>query len=233
MIELPFVFVAGLLGTAHCIGMCGPFTIAIGGRAKSLSHNVARQAWYSAGRIFTYAFLGGAAGFGGWRLAQMFPGLVNLPAILAIAAGGFLIYQGLAALKLLPKRMTVGHTTCLAAGMFKTFLTGKSSTQVFLAGLLTGFLPCGLLYGMLALAASTRNVGWGALLMACFGLGTTPLMMLLGSGSSLLTFASRKYLYQAAAWCVVVAGVVSLARGFGFIQIDGVMAGSGCPMCDG
>jgi len=233
VIELPFVFMAGILGSAHCLGMCGPFTLAIAGGSRSLGHNVARQSIYSCGRVFTYAFLGAAAGFGGWRLSPMFPALVNLPAMLAIVAGGFLIYQGLAALNLLPKKLSVGHGNCLAGSMFKTFLTGRSHTQVFLAGMLTGFLPCGLLYGMLTLAASTQHVGYGMLLMIVFGFGTVPIMMLLGSGSSILSFGSRQCLYKAAAWCVMIAGILSMARGFGFIQIEGLITGGGCPMCNG
>jgi sulfite exporter TauE/SafE len=124
---------------------------------------------------------------------------VNLPALLAIAAGAFLIYQGLASLNLLPRRIVMGHSSCLAGSMFKTYLTGQGFTQIFLAGMLTGFLPCGLLYGMLTLAASTRHVGYGDLLMACFGLGTAPVMMLFGSGGSLFSLASRKHVYQVAA----------------------------------
>ena len=70
MIELPLLFTAGILGSTHCLGMCGPFALAIGSQAPGWKSNLLRQLVYSAGRIFTYASLGAMAGFGGWRLGR-------------------------------------------------------------------------------------------------------------------------------------------------------------------
>ena len=97
MIEWPFVFVSGLLGSAHCLGMCGPFALAIGSAAPAWRTNLARQLCYSAGRIFTYAVLGAAAAFVGLRMARAVEPWTNMPAILAIAAGAMLVVQGLLA----------------------------------------------------------------------------------------------------------------------------------------
>ncbi len=57
MIELPLVLLGGLLGSSHCIGMCGGFAISIGLGNRRLSSHVLRQLVYSSGRVFTYAFL--------------------------------------------------------------------------------------------------------------------------------------------------------------------------------
>ena len=92
MIELPLVFVAGILGTAHCLGMCGTFALLIGGGSQTWSRAAARQTSYTTGRVFTYAVLGAGAGYGGSRLAAILPGFVNIPATLAIVAG-VLIYE--------------------------------------------------------------------------------------------------------------------------------------------
>ena len=99
---------------------------------------------------------------------------------------------------------------------------------MFLAGLATGFLPCGLLYGMLANAASTSDLLTGGLTMAVFGLGTAPVMVLTGFGGSLLGVAQRRRLFQAAGWCVVITGAITLVRG-----IYGLQPGQipGCPLC--
>lgn len=231
MIEWPLVLLAGLLGSSHCIGMCGGFALAIGGGARSLRHNVLRQAVYTSGRLFTYAVLGAAVGFGGMRLASLVPGAVVLPALLAIAAGLLLLWQGLAATGWLPRRgLPPAATPCLAAPMFRTFLTSPDLGGVFLAGLLTGLLPCGLLYGMLALAASSRSMWLGMAAMVLFGLGTAPVMMLAGSGGSLLSLAGRRRLLHAAAWCVVLAGAVSIARGVAFL-LPGADPQTACPFC--
>ena len=234
MIEWPLVFAAGLLGSSHCIGMCGGFALAIGGSSSSLSANLGRQLTYTGGRVFTYAFLGAAAGFGGWRLADAVPQLINLPALLAIVAGCVLVYQGLRAAGWLGRPAKAAKGPCLAGSIFSTFLTAPGLTNAFLAGLLTGMMPCGLLYGMLALAASSQNVWLGAAAMALFGLGTAPIMILTGCGGSLLSLAARRGVLRLAAWCVVATGAISIARGCGFLTLFAHAAGidaEDCPLC--
>jgi sulfite exporter TauE/SafE len=231
VIEWPLVFMAGLLGSSHCIGMCGGFALALGSSAVTFRANLGRQLVYTAGRVFTYTVLGMAAAFGGWRLASAMPQLVNLPAALAIVAGCFLIYQGLKSAGWLGRPVRGAANGCLAGSIFSTFLTAPGWTGPFLAGLLTGLLPCGLLYGMLALAASSRNLWIGGAAMALFGLGTAPVMVLTGSGGSLLSLAARRHVLRVAAWCVVLTGLISIARGCGFLTLGGAAETGNCPFC--
>lgn len=231
MIELPLVFLGGLLGSSHCIGMCGPFALTIGSSASGIGANFVRQLVYTLGRIATYSIAGAIAGFGGMRLTQAFPAIVNLPALLAILAGVLLLYQGLLAAGVLPKSISANQSSCLGGTFLASFLTAPGLTNVFLAGVFTGFLPCGLVYAFLALAASSANMATAAAAMAIFGLGTAPIMMLTGCSGSLLSLASRRRVYQIAAWCVVLTGAVSVARGFGFVHIPGWFDPPGCPMC--
>jgi len=231
MIELPLIFVAGILGTAHCLGMCGPFALAIGSTAPGWSSALAKQAAYTAGRVFTYAVLGAAAGFCGARLIRTVPTLVNIPAALAIVAGTLLFVQGLQATGLFRKRV-VGPASgsCLAGGFFAQFLRQPGASGVFLAGLLTGFMPCGLLYGILALAMSTHSVVLGAITLVVFGMGTAPAMLIAGVSGRLMGLATRRWLYAVAAWCLIGTGVVSVVRGVSFIAVaDEPIAG--CPLC--
>lgn len=230
MIEWPLIFGSGLLGSAHCLGMCGPFALALGAAAPSSRANLWRQSWYSAGRIFTYAVLGAAAAFLGNWLTDKLPGWTNVPAILALVAGGFLIVQGLLATGVLPKRGVSGAAACPGAAAFKALLGGRSTSDVFLAGLFTGLLPCGLLYGMLALAGSTGDVPRGLATMVVFGLGTVPAMVAAGLGGSLLGVAARKRIHAVAAWCLVLTGVVSIARGAGGVSFTAEPP-AGCPFC--
>ncbi len=231
MIEWPLVFGAGLLGTAHCMGMCGPFALALGAAAPSPRANLWRQSWYSLGRIFTYSVLGAAAAFFGNWLAQKLPGWTNVPAVLALVAGGFLVVQGLLATGIIKKRGVSGGMACPGASAFKALLGGRSTTDVFLAGLFTGLLPCGLLYGMLALAGSTGDVVTGLGIMAVFGLGTVPGMVATGVGGSLVGLAARKRMHSIAAWCLVVTGCVSIARGASGLSFSEKPA-AGCPFCE-
>ncbi|MCA9122249.1 MAG: sulfite exporter TauE/SafE family protein [Planctomycetaceae bacterium] len=233
MTALPLVFIAGILGSSHCIGMCGPFALTIGSGAGNWKTNFGRQAIYSVGRIFTYAVFGAVAGAAGLYLHQNIPSLVNVAALLAIVSGLFLLYQGLLAARLIRRRSpNASGVPCLAGDFFATFLKSPGLHNVFLAGLFTGMLPCGLVYGFVALAASTGDLLAGSGVMIAFGLGTTPIMMLTGCGASLLSLAARKNIYRVAAWCVILTGLVSIARGAGFVEIPGWFAASGCPMCD-
>jgi sulfite exporter TauE/SafE len=236
MIELPLIFVAGILGTAHCLGMCGPFALLIGGVSRTWSGMLGRQLAYTTGRLFTYGVLGAAAGFCGARLAALVPTFINIPAALAISAGLFLTYQGLKAAGWLPAsvglqwRLQPAAGSCLASGFLGQFLRQPGASGVFLAGLFTGLLPCGLLYGMLALATSTHSVPLGAATMTVFGLGTAPAMILAGLSGRLVGLATRRRLFAAAAWCLILTGLVSVARGVSYMSISGQQP-AGCPMC--
>lgn len=233
MIELPFVFMSGLLGSAHCLGMCGPFAIAIGSGTRSWKQNLWRQSCYTVGRVFTYGFLGALAAFGGATLSRQAAVWVRVPAVLSIVAGLFLIYQGLSTAGVFQawsRGKASSGTACLAASFFASFLRAPAARQVFIAGMLTGFLPCGLVYAMLALAASSSSLWQGIVTMALFGLGTSPVMMLTGWGGSLLHWTWRQRMLKIAAWCVVVAGVLSVVRGAGFLPMQ-AEAKPHCPFC--
>ena len=251
-IELPLIFLGGLLGSAHCVGMCGGFAVAIGAGAPSWGANLVRQCIYSGGRIFTYATLGAVVGYAGLRLAQDMPRVINAQALFAIVAGVFLIVQGLISagvlwrLKLVlvgrlstRKQAPASHgvhsaaiVSCLTGGMVGSLLRTPGSQAAFLAGMLTGFLPCGLVYAYLALATSTNDPFAGLITMVAFGLGTIPLMVLTGAGMSLASPTKRQFVLRLAAWCVVVTGVIALARGAYAINLAPSKPAVSCPFCD-
>lgn len=229
MIELPLILVAGVLGSPHCIGMCGPFALAIGTAAPDWKRNIVRQLTYGCGRIFTYSFLGACAGFGGVALTNQFSKWSSLPALLSISAGVFLLYQGLLAAGVLPRRGVKSSNGCLSASFFAAFIKDSRRRYVFLAGLFTGLLPCGLVYAFLALAVSSGSMTRGLLTMMLFGLGTMPVMVATGCGGLILNWRSLAQLMRIAAWAVVVAGCICVARGIGFLPL--MAQQPGCPLC--
>ena len=95
---------------------------------------------------------------------------------------------------------------CLAGTFVGPFLNSPRLSNVLLAGVLTGFLPCGLVYGYLALASSSASIRDGLLTMCIFGAGTGPLMILAGTGASLLSHGRRRNLLRISAVCVVLTG---------------------------
>lgn len=231
--ELSMVFLAGVLGSSHCIGMCGPFALTIGSSTRGWSASLGRQLVYSCGRIFTYTVLGATAGFAGLSLTNSLPSLLNVPAMLSLVAGVLLLWQGLAAAGVLRRPLSAARGPCLAHTLFASFLTSGAARDTFLAGLFTGLLPCGLVYSFVALAASSANMASGAVTLALFGLGTVPVMVLTGCGASLIGGRARRGMYRFAAWCVVLAGCLSLARGVAALQISGStdVPPLDCPLC--
>ncbi|MFM8733955.1 MAG: sulfite exporter TauE/SafE family protein [Pirellulales bacterium] len=229
-VEWPLLVAAGMAGVAHCLGMCGPFALAIGAGTRDWRANLRRQAAYSLGRVFTYAVLGAAAGFVAARFAGSLPTWANVPAALAITAGLLLVWQGLLATGLIRRRGVAAGGACPGGAALRGLLAARGCGEVFLAGLFTGLLPCGLLYGMLAYAASCRDVLSGMVAMAAFGTGTMPGMIAAGLGGSILGVAGRRRLHVVAAWCLVATGVVSIVRGASFVTLPGAEP-AGCPFC--
>ena len=233
MIELPLIFVGGLLGSAHCLGMCGPLAVALsaGTERRSLA---TRQGAFSIGRVFTYGFCGAAAGWGGAWLSADSRGLVLSQAWLAILAGVLLVLMGAVTAGLLPKPAAriLSGLPCGAAGWLKTFLTSPGWASALVAGMFTGFIPCGLVYAFLLKAGSTGSVWQGWLTMVAFGLGTIPLMVAIGLGGQLLSVAGRARLFRIAAWCIVLTGAISISRGWAQLNPPPDSATAPCPLCE-
>lgn len=230
MTEWSLIFLGGLLGSSHCVGMCGGFALSVGMGASGWQNNLARQIVYSLGRLFTYTFIGTVVGFVGLRLSQQAT-IVNVQAVLSIVAGLLLVIQGLYSAGVLPawRMRASSQSNCLARSFFGSFLTSPGWWNMFIAGLLTGFLPCGLVYAFLALAASSGDMLAGAMIMSLFGLGTIPIMVLTGTGATAFALTTRTRLLKIAAACVVITGIISMNRGLAYWQQAPT---NSCPMCD-
>jgi sulfite exporter TauE/SafE len=116
--------------------------------------------------------------------------------------------------------------------MCGSLLRAAQLRSVFLGGVINGLLPCGLVYAYLALAAGSGDMLRGAFTMACFGLGTLPLMVATGCSGSLLSCGRRRQLLRLAACCVILTGVLTVARGISFMHIADPPTSQGCPLCD-
>jgi len=162
----------GLVGSLHCVGMCGPFALSCGGRASHVA------AW-QAGKLVTYSALGAVAGFTG----AVLPGPAWLPQIFSAV---LIVWFGAAMAGLLPE------PTVQLPGLtrFATRAAGKrdvGSRLVF--GAANGLLPCGLVYAALGLAIASGEAATGALAMIAFGLGTVPLL-------TTVAFSAHRILHQ-------------------------------------
>lgn len=222
------IVLGGLAGSAHCLGMCGGFVIILGSQKFGFWRNLGRQVIYASGRVCTYTLAGAIVGYCGWRMSLELRHVLNLQAWFAIAAGLFLIFQSFFAAGLLRWPWRNRAKPNCAATSFATLLQAPHLGAVFAAGLTNGLLPCGLVYAYLTLAASTGNMAQASLLMFLFGLGTLPLLILLGCGAALLRLTFRRYLYLLAAGCVTITGLLSLIRGLQLLQDLGMSAHTRC-----
>ena len=174
------LFLVGLLGGTHCIGMCGGIVSALSmGAASRPSLHLA----YNAGRIVSYGVAGAIAGaLGGASLALS----DQLPArlMLFVLANLMLVALGL---------YLMGVTRALAFSerfgaklwrhlqpLTRRYLPTRTMAQAFPLGVLWGWLPCGLVYSALVTALSSGSAARGAALMLAFGLGTLPNLLLAG-----------------------------------------------------
>ncbi len=226
------VTLGGLLGSSHCVGMCGGFAALVGMRTRSFVGNLRAQLIYSGGRIMSYVTLGGAAGFMGQRISASLPKVINIPAVLCLIAGVFLVREGLFASGLFRRRVTgTSSSGCLMGPVFSTILKTPGASNTFSAGILTGLLPCGLVYAFISLAASSGDLLKGMGTMLAFGIGTVPLMVVTGCGTALLSWTGRQWLWKFAAWSVIATGLLTIGRGWAFLQMESETRPVACPFC--
>ncbi len=226
---LPLVLVSSFLGSAHCVGMCGPLALVVGSGCRTFGGNLRRQLAFSLGRMFTYVALGVFASVAAMYLSHRWRWFFWVPAAASLLAGGLLIWQSLGYLWRSSRPGAGGGLALLGGGLLGPLLRGSDARSGFLAGVFTGFLPCGLVYAYLALAAGTHQVLQAAAVMATFGLGTVPAMLASGCGLQLATWRWRHRLFQVAAVATLVVGVLAVARG-----VSGSLhpaQAQGCPLC--
>lgn len=167
-------FVIGILGSLHCVGMCGPIALAIPVNGNGLAGKIRGGLSYNIGRITTYTI-------GGIMFGLLGEGLViaGWQRTLTIAVGASMILFVLIPYLFKSKRKS-GSRTSKWVGKLKTgmgaFLKKKSLSGIFTLGLLNGLLPCGLVYLAIAGAIATGGALDGGLYMLLFGLGTIPSM---------------------------------------------------------
>jgi sulfite exporter TauE/SafE len=218
--------VVGVLGSAHCIAMCGGIAgaLSVSPGARATGPALARQVAYNLGRIGSYSVAGALAGALGIAFAQLFgaTGIMALraaAALLLLALGLYLTgwWSGLARLERLGARAW-RHIAPLAARLRPR----QSLAGALALGMLWGWLPCGLVYSALALAATSGDWRHGALVMAGFGLGTMPAMVATGLvagrvGRLARAVAPRRVagvmLIAFGIWTFVASGAVAHLRG--------------------
>lgn len=189
-------FVAGLAGSLHCIGMCGPL-VSLGCRSVPARRMAFGPTLFAVGKLGSYAVLGLIAGWLGAALSAS--GLLGRATAWISLVGGILMLLIIAISRL---KVSVLGTAKLSAAFAKFSLRAGSIAPLWL-GIGAALLPCGLLYAMVARSAAAAEPLSGMALMAAFGLGTSPALIGLGT---LLRAIPQKYAKLGA-----IAGEIVLA----------------------
>ena len=205
--------VLGLLGSFHCIGMCGPIAFVLPVDKTSRSRTFLGSFLYHIGRLLSYGLIGVLFGLLGRGLY-----LAGFQQRLSILIGVVMILIVLIPARHL-NRFAISRPLYQMIGKVKSklglYLKKTSYKALFLIGFFNGFLPCGLVYMALLGSVSTGNAIDGALYMIVFGLGTVPLMTAAIYLGNFFKVSVRNRIQRAIPIFVVIIGILFILRGMG------------------
>jgi sulfite exporter TauE/SafE len=228
MLDWLLVMALGFLGSfGHCVGMCGPLTVAFSftpqqTAAPDWKRQLTFHGLLNLGRIMSYALVGAGIGAVGSVLIAggQLAGIDSvLRRSLTIVTGCLLIWVGLAQIspQSLP-RIPLLHPLMkgplherLSRAMMQLSQRSGWLTPALL-GFTWGLIPCGFLYAAQIKAAETGDLWQGAATMLAFGLGTVPSMLGIGLFSSLLSTDQRSQLFRLGGWVTLAIGILTLLR---------------------
>lgn len=238
-LDLWLIAALGFLGSfGHCVGMCGPVTVAFALSHQNQSQqgqpdqdlpdqerSVRSHLWFhillNLGRLLSYALVGAGIGalgsvvFAGGQMAGVGSALRRS---IALFTGVMLIWFGLtqASPGFLPALPFLNPAQRLHEWLNQTMsaVSSRSASLLtpLLLGLLWGLIPCGFLYAGQLRAAETQSWMSGAAIMLAFGLGTLPAMLATGMTTSLLSRDRRSQLFRCGGWLTVIIGMLLLVR---------------------
>jgi len=203
----------GLLGSFHCIGMCGPIAFMLPVSRDNELKKFIQVLLYHAGRLLAYSTIGLAFGIVGKTL-----NLFDLQQHLSILTG-ILMISVILIPSLATSKLNISGPVTLVIGKIKSSMGGllkkKSPDMFFTIGVLNGFLPCGLVYLAVFGAVASGTALQGGLYMILFGLGTIPLMTSVVYSKGLISPGLRQKVRKLIPVFVVLIGIVFIIRGLG------------------
>lgn len=205
-------WVMGLIGSTHCIGMCGPLALSIPVNATSFWGRLLQALSYNLGRVITYAVLGAGIGIGASLLIPL-----TVQSSLSFFLGCVFVLFGLMlfffgrfkSVQILPRRWSHWVTTTMI-----TFMGKGHPGKVMVMGMLNGLLPCGMVYMALVTAFASGNLFASMGFMTFFGLGTMPAMWAAVFFSQYLQGGFRQILRKLYPVVYILIGALLMLRGF-------------------
>ena len=210
---LTTAFALGLLGSLHCVGMCGPIAFMLPVDRSNSFKKVTQIAIYHIGRLLAYSLIGLVFGIVGKSLY-----IFGLQQQLSIIIGIVMIVLVLIPYKTIGKynlSRPLQRLISKVKSSLGSALKKKTSDTFLTIGFLNGFLPCGLVYMAVFGAVGTGSLAQGSLYMVLFGLGTIPLMTTAIYIGKFLNSSVKQRIQKAIPIFVVVIGVLFILRGLG------------------
>jgi uncharacterized protein len=212
-------FIFGFLGSTHCVPMCGGIVGILSQQTNSSPQQaITKTLTYNAGRLLSYSFIGLLAG--GISQAALSPldskSLMQfshiLTSVFMLAFGFYLLgwLNFLSYLERLGQRLWK-HISPLG----RRLLPIQNKRSAFFLGIIWGWLPCGLVYSALAWSLASADPFNGAFIMLCFGLGTLPMLLVMGIASEkLIQFRSSVIIRRSAGGLIIAFALFSLIKKF-------------------
>jgi len=205
-------FTIGLLGSFHCVGMCGPLALSLPLNSNSFFSKFSGSLLYNAGRIITYSLFGLLFGIIGKSVA-----LFGFQQWLSIILGALIIL-----FVILPKRLASFNNNNFVLNYFGkvrsslgSLFLKKNHSSLFFIGLLNGLLPCGLVYMAAAGAVATGDIIDSIVFMAFFGLGTLPMMWGVAFFGNYVSLGLRRSIRKAYPYMMMLMACLLILRGMG------------------
>ena len=225
-------FTIGLLGSLHCVGMCGPIALSLPYQGSRRWHAALNVLLYNVGRVVTYGLLGMAVGLVGRGFF-----LAGFQSYVSIGLGIVLLAIALFSINVESRLLRIPAMQQLNEWVKKRLgrlLRQRGPGKLFLIGLLNGLLPCGLVYMAIVGALATGNIWGSALYMALFGAGTIPLMLGTALAGQFIKMQWRARLRRLIPVFLVAFAVLFILRGLNFDVPTGLQFWNdmqNAPMC--
>jgi len=201
----------GVVGSAHCIGMCGPIALALPlGNSKGLKR-IFGLLLYNFGRISTYALFGTIFGI----LGKTFY-IAGIQRQISVFLGIMILLGLLVPYVLSQKNKLTGWWYKIFGSLYQemsALLKNGSFFSLYIIGFINGFLPCGLVYLALAGALAQTAIIDGMLFMVMFGLGTIPAMFSVAWMSRYISIDIRNKIKRASPYLIAFFGILLILRG--------------------
>lgn len=210
---LATAFILGLLGSLHCVGMCGPIAFMLPVDRTNSVKKVSQIAIYHFGRLLAYSIIGLFFGIVGKSLY-----IFGLQQQLSIIIGVVMIVLVLIPYKTLGKynlSRPLNRVISKVKSALGQALKKKTADTFLTIGFLNGFLPCGLVYMAVFGAVATGSLLNGSVYMLLFGLGTIPLMTTAIYLGKFLNATVKQRIQKAIPVFVVIIGALFILRGLG------------------